>query len=310
LGVSDGAIFEGRIRSLESWKYVARFAFNPTEVEQGGIGKLDFKIRYPTNSDLSLILYYDGFESWTRMLDSGKSCRERVRNAKALASENKAAYRPLAKKVASSTNTKYFDSNGRITPNEGNATHAETTDHVKFRTSRVRWFFVTFGTCDPDCTGQFCSTMLDVDYEFTFTNGDTARSKHYSANEVGMREAYITFLCLQTLLLICCGQISMSLQRIRKFHHTVKLLLLSVALQLASTCFSVAYWELYGATGYGVMNGNWRGLILTASILRTASEFGLLILFVLVAKGWTIVRPKISAQGRTKIAVYGMLYFW
>ena len=45
-----------------------------------------------------------------------------------------------------------------------------------------------------------------------------------------------------------------------------------------------------------------------STVLAAMSEVLLVLLLILLAKGWTIVRRKITASGRTKIGVYITLY--
>ena len=54
---------------------------------------------------------------------------------------------------------------------------------------------------------------------------------------------------------------------------------------------------------------NFRGLQILAYSFMGLADTTMVILLVLLAKGWTIVRRKISVGGRIKLAVFGTAYF-
>ena len=66
----------------------------------------------------------------------------------------------------------------------------------------------------------------------------------------------------------------------------------------------LVYYSHYGNTGEEL--GGFYGIGIAC---RGFAECGMLLQFILVGKGWTIVRRKISAQGRVKIATYITTYF-
>lgn len=62
---------------------------------------------------------------------------------------------------------------------------------------------------------------------------------------------------------------------------------------------------------YGTLQGagiRKNGLRIIGDIAFGLSEMFLILMMILVAKGWTIVRRKISSQGRVKIAVFSTFY--
>ena len=84
-----------------------------------------------------------------------------------------------------------------------------------------------------------------------------------------------------------------SLKRVDKYHVTVKLFVWSIWMMMAAMTFRLYHYVLYSGDGIGN-----KTLFFAASILASASEILLVVHFILIAKGWTIVRRKISASGR------------
>ena len=67
---------------------------------------------------------------------------------------------------------------------------------------RARFFFIAGANCDRNCINVNCDGPIDISYNFQFTNGQDFSDKHFSADELGVMETMITFLCLQTLLVV------------------------------------------------------------------------------------------------------------
>lgn len=81
-----------------------------------------------------------------------------------------------------------------------------------FASDRERWFYIAVGNCALNCTSPTgsCGGNLDVDYEMELTNGDTAGTRHFSADEAGVLEMSVVFVVFQAGLLggsyiVCCA---------------------------------------------------------------------------------------------------------
>jgi hypothetical protein len=86
-------------------------------------------------------------------------------------------------------------------------------------------------------------------------------------------------------------------------HHTTKMMMLAVFLETLSTFFYFLYQASYAQSGYQYL---W--LEMTGMYLHATSDVVLLTLFLVIGKGWTIVRRKISAQGRVKLGMFVTMY--
>ena len=168
---------------------------------------------------------------------------------------------------------------------------------------RARFFYVAGANCDRLCTTSTCNGDMDIEYEIEFTNGFNWYSKHFSADEIGVLETSIAFLVLYVLLGACYFLTRKELKKLRKHHHTVKMLGSAIILAFFSHGFFFLHYIWYSSDGVGNML-----FLFLARILQLSSETTFLVLLVLIAKGWTICCRKISARGRVKIAVFATVY--
>ena len=148
-----------------------------------------------------------------------------------------------------------------------------------------------------------CDGPIDISYNFQFTNGYKFSDKHFSADEIGVMETMITFVCLQTLLIGYFLYVRKLLKSIHKNHHTVKMLGASIFLAWFAHGWILVHYIWFAYDGIG-----WVGFIYIGRLFQGASETVFLLLLILVGKGWTICCRKISARGRVKIAVFGTVY--
>ena len=160
--------------------------------------------------------------------------------------------------------------------------------------------------------GAHCQGPIRAAYSLTFRNdgsrpaSSAARvyTQHFSADERGLFEAIISSFLVQLWLLLVSCAVSWALAVKGFFHASVKLLLAASTLQWWSLVFRMAYLHKLGVSG--VRSG---GVGDTADALWAGADGCMLLLLVLLAKGWTVVRHKLSMLGRMKVTVYGALYF-
>ena len=72
-----GEVFEGHLFSIDSWTYLARFAFveDPSSQPESAV---EYNITYEKGAKLSLAAYYGGFAGWDKVYDSDLRCNERL----------------------------------------------------------------------------------------------------------------------------------------------------------------------------------------------------------------------------------------
>jgi hypothetical protein len=223
----------------------------------------------------------------------------------------------------------------------------ETSRKLTFKSSRNRWFYFALANCrpgtkdvvidknkglantpspsadedpmdiDPDTgivmckAGEFCQGPLDVEYKLTMMNNEgNPLQDHFSADEFGILESTIVFMVLYTLLVIVATYSLLQLKRKRQLHHTVKIFFSSICFQTISLYIKLGYWENV-KLGTDPQNNNL--LVQTKRAYECFdlfANFSMMLVVVLLAKGWTVVRRKISAMGRVRFAVYMTTYMF
>merc|ERR1711988_1647169 len=134
--------------------------------------------------------------------------------------------------------------------------------------------------------------------------GGNGPEMQFSADELGKLPSYTVFMILYLLLLLCPVTYTVATLRKRKmFHHTVKILVISMILELTSIMFGLMYQSSYAMTGYQYVS-----LEATSSLFHAGADCTMVVLLLVIAKGWTIVRRKISAKGRVKLGIFCTLY--
>ena len=186
--------------------------------------------------------------------------------------------------------------------------------HAYFKSQSPKYFFVAVSNCNPSCacdhtkpasmcstnysnTVNFCDGPLVLDYDFAFTNGDDLSKRHFGYDEIGcLAISWVFFIFYAILVFVASISVKNSLKSIDKYHVTVKLIIWSIWIMMASCLLRLYHYLLYSGDGVGE-----RVAFFTASILASFSEILLVVHLILIAKGWTIVRRKISASGRVKV---------
>ena len=290
----------GVLDTLAPWSFVDRFCFVPTPeadadlapgAKKAKYGFVEFEVTYPASAAPALLFYYDGFDRWVDGVDGGGSCSERLKGADNVVDLGG---------VSSFVNTVVPDSLGRAYTAAGRA---------YVRNGAYTWFFVALANCAPECAEaagfRDCQGPLVVDYAVHFTNGAGEDRREFSADELGTLEVAAAALGVYVGLGCWALRVRAALRRRRKFHHTVALLFWSVAAQALGCALALAHVATFARDGVGV---GW--CLAAARFLWHAADILLVALLVLLAKGWTIVRRKLSANGRVRVTIYATVLLW
>ena len=153
--------------------------------------------------------------------------------------------------------------------------------------------------CNENCQGSIKQVGLDIEY----------KNKNFlSQDELGMNNVCIVFFVMEVFILCICGATATQLRAIKRFHFVVKILIASIALQVISLLFALVYWENLSSEA---LNGQKELWALFASIFfYELSTFLFVIFMILIAKGWSIVRKHLSANGKAKIVAYSSIYLF
>eukprot|EP00518_Triparma_eleuthera_P006130 CAMPEP_0182488640 /NCGR_PEP_ID=MMETSP1319-20130603/48507_1 /TAXON_ID=172717 /ORGANISM="Bolidomonas pacifica, Strain RCC208" /LENGTH=882 /DNA_ID=CAMNT_0024690765 /DNA_START=121 /DNA_END=2767 /DNA_ORIENTATION=- len=317
---SQAKVVEKHVKSVSAWKLVDRFCFEGMSDEEmnksssggtqePGEGLFKFEATFRAKDRISVSLFFDDNPHWYDSYNSKASemsCAERQDAASVtqrLWKSNQCADTDCDSLISYTWAQPHNERNGHqfVTVNR----------EFYFRSSFHRWMYVVISNCDIDCLedntetifGRHCQSYIDVDYKFEFRQGRDDQQNHFSADEIGVLPCTQTFFVLQCLNMLGIIIIRGKLMHRRKYHWTVHMLAISIFIHLVSLLLSLVHYGIYAKNGVGNMS-----LLETAAVLDVACETLFLCLLILLAKGWTIVRRKISPSGRIKIAVFCSLY--
>ena len=299
----------------DTWTYVTKFCFNPyVDENKAGVdpdnyrGVFEYDIYFPRDTNLTLYVYTSDKNDWDAAYkDFRAGCIKKGNIAMA----NGRAF-PLHdhyKNERVYTTDPIFDDD----PTTTRRVHST----LVFKGSRPQWFYFALGNCwgPLDDEGAMIPNSKDSNaneviakVHLTMLNGHS-EDQHFSADEFGKLNLYtVYFIVFLLLVLGPIAYMAITLRKRKMLHHTVRILVASIVLETISVFFGFFYQVKYATTGF-----KYQWIELTAHLFHGAADVVLLVLMLVIAKGWTIVRRKISAQGRVKIAsfmsVYGTTYF-
>ena len=329
---AEAARFSGAYTGVASWRYLGRFCFMEKHGRHGHAGQFNGTITVPAGTSYSLLLYYTEpnpkrLGLWERV-HGGRSeatgergslpCSVRSSMATStfsLATEGSGSTGhypafPVVSCYSKSTGKRTGDCVSVRGANKCADTASECREPLQPEDRRVRlkvvhpigeqlrstYFFVAIAACKEK------GPLTVFDYTIDMTNG-VNYDNQFSADEVGILETDIAFFILQSLLLLYSFHVRNALIEERKYHHTVRMLVHSIVVEWMADVLRLIDLGEYAKDGVGLLR-----LRRAARTLSGVATMLLILQLILVAKGWTIVRRKISATGRTKIAVYMSVY--
>ncbi|XP_050416029.1 transmembrane protein 145 [Patella vulgata] len=291
LYVIDAKRVEGTIdttspESFANWVFITRFCF------LSKYGTLEYKFVYPVEyATENVLLYFDEATQWAAVYKTSLNCSAKVAVLKP--ENNQIIALDQGSGIASQySNCKIFTKDGT---NFYNCTGTRT-----FRSARERWWFIALARCE-DKQGQ--PRGLKLDYSIHMTNGGGLLTYEYSADEFYILPVDIAFLLAYLIMLALSIVCASFLQKRQLFHTTYKMYLVSVSLWTFHLFLLCIGYGMYGDTGYQQTK-----TILTARIFGSASILVFLLMLILMAKGYTITRGRLSSQGTIKLTVFTCIY--
>ncbi|XP_059759968.1 transmembrane protein 145 isoform X2 [Balaenoptera ricei] len=167
--------------------------------------------------------------------------------------------------------TQYAWSGCQVVSEEG-MRYLSCSSGRSFRSVRERWWYIALSKCGGD--------GLQLEYEMVLTNGKSFWTRHFSADEFGILETDVTFLLVFILIFF-----------------------LSCYFGFLSLLFFCIYWGQYATDGIGN-----ESLKILAKLLFSSSFLIFLLMLILLGKGFTVTRGRISHSGSVKLSVYMTLY--
>ncbi|XP_064237335.1 transmembrane protein 145 isoform X3 [Aotus nancymaae] len=268
----------GNLSSKEDWVFLTRFCF------LSDYGRLDFRFRYPeAKCCQNILLYFDDPSQWPAVYKSGdKDC---------LAKES--VIRPENNQVINLT-TQYAWSGCQVVSEEGTR-YLSCSSGRSFRSVRERWWYIALSKCGGD--------GLQLEYEMVLTNGKSFWTRHFSADEFGILETDVTFLLIFILIFFLSCYFGYLLKGRQLLHTTYKMFMAAAGVEVLSLLFFCIYWGQYATDGIGN-----ESVKILAKLLFSSSFLIFLLMLILLGKGFTVTRGRISHAGSVKLSVYMTLY--
>uniref|UniRef100_W5L7F1 Transmembrane protein 145 n=1 Tax=Astyanax mexicanus TaxID=7994 RepID=W5L7F1_ASTMX len=148
-----------------------------------------------------------------------------------------------------------------------------------FRSVRERWWYIALSKCGGG--------GLQLEYEMKLTNGQSFWTQHFSADEFGESHS--------------CHEYNLKGRQL--LHTTYKMFMTATGVEVLSLLFFCIYWGLYARDGVG--NGS---LKILGKLLFSVSFLVFLLMLILLGKGFTVTRARISHSGSIKLSIYMTVY--
>ena len=346
--LSQAKIIHGTINTADSFYYIGSFVFNQNTTN--GAGNFGVSITHHKDIDYGMAVYY--YQKYmTDIRDSKANCLQRIHLSWGKTSMNyfttsEFKHRSVDEQVLKD-NPEYKDMN-------------MVTSYISldFNINRPRWFYVALTNCAYDKNYyknlhriKYMGNEADKEYfrsntssiyknlgnitlkpnqgpiyatfNFTFTNGNVMRSRHFSFNEFDDLLIAITFFIIYLILFatyLCMKKKAPNRSTsgngssggantmndsygygLVSQHKTVTFLGISVLLQLIGNCIDVIRLNDYSDTG--IQDETFRYFEAVSLGFHHMSDVVFVLDILLIAKGWTVIRRKISANGRVKLAI-------
>ncbi|KAI6215219.1 Transmembrane protein [Aphelenchoides besseyi] len=172
------------------------------------------------------------------------------------------------------------------------------TGSRSFYSRRPRWWYLALANCDS-------INGLYLDYNILMTNGKPSNRwfYHFSFDEFYSLPICIFFMIVDIIILIISIIFTYMLKSRNYFHATFKLYLHSLVLHLSGQVLMWLHYDRYADNGRGFPLLRSFGLL-----LRQFASVIFVLLLLLVAKGYTITRSKISQTSTVKLIIFMTFY--
>ncbi|CAH1797966.1 unnamed protein product, partial [Owenia fusiformis] len=280
-----GKIVEGTLTTKEDWQFLSRFCFLSEK------GRLEFVFEYPKSYEsIDMLLYFDDEDQWPAVYKTSKTCQQKL-----------AVLKPENNQVIN-LSLRYAWSGCAIENKTWAATGVKQEQYVcsggrSFRSVRERWWFIAVSNCES-------TKGLTIKYKLTMTNDDSnIFFRQFSADEFYIYELDIAFLVITIIMLGLTLWAAVILRGRQLFHTTYKMYMVSLATQcmhLLIMCIAYGKFANDGLDNYGIK--------VVARIFDSFSLLTFLLMLILLGKGYTITRGRLSSSGSIKIAVFMTLY--
>ncbi|KAJ7382299.1 hypothetical protein OS493_035880 [Desmophyllum pertusum] len=270
-------IVTGTLNTKENWAFLTRFCYKDS------IGELIYHFEYPqVYATQNIFLYFD--TQWPHVYPKPEM--------KCIDKEDK-VYRGNNQVVNLTTN---YIWSGCSKSDVLGVTYLKCYGDRRFVSTRERWWYLAVSNCKS-------TKGLLLTYRLEMTNGDSFWKRHFSADErfiLPMNIAFFVVFIILWLLSIYSASVLVSR---RLFHFTYKLYMVSLTFEVISLMFYIIYYVKFGKSGVETY-----GLMVVGRAGHFISHVVFLIMLILMAKGWTVTRGRISSSGQIKLSIFGTVY--
>jgi len=287
------------IRKPGPWTYLERFCFAATPDGEEGDSAFELEVKHRGGS---LLLYFDeGHDAFSAMWNrtfSEYTLAQRYAKATVAYDFAVSELTKSTKKsslIARSPRFVYIVwANYNIDCNDGCC-------ESEFRNVTGQATDAASVACDLEYENRRMGPT-DIEYDFHLTNGE-GWTREFSADEDALPAASIILLSLQTLVLLAAYRVRKRLEAGGKLHLTTRILTEAVAFDWVALLLRTCYYLSYQA------KGNAPQVLDTLSrVCRGVADVEIVILLVLLGKGWTLVRHKLRVASRCKLAGFAATY--
>ncbi|XP_064650756.1 transmembrane protein 145-like isoform X3 [Lineus longissimus] len=291
LQIANGKFIKGTLQTTENWVFLTRFCF------LSEVGEISFKLDYPEKYAVqSILLYYDEEAQWAAVYkNKSKDCKAK----EAVLSRDNNQIMPLFPYGDPKYYWSLFDTyQGCHVKVNQDGPHNKTELHCKmkltFKSSRERWWFIAIDNCNS-------TRGLYLNYEITMTNSQNKNLffYHFSADEFYILQVDIAFLLAELLVFALSCYMANILVKRQLFHTTYKMYMAALGFEVLHLLVMVCAYGAYGNDGI-----ERRGVLYFGRIFESISILIFLLMLILMAKGYTITRGRLSQSGAIKIAVF------
>uniref|UniRef100_A0A8B9H1L2 Transmembrane protein 145 n=1 Tax=Astyanax mexicanus TaxID=7994 RepID=A0A8B9H1L2_ASTMX len=245
--------------------------------------RLDFKFRYPKSRCCqNILLYFDESSQWPAVYKRPeKDCYQK-----------EAVLRPENNQVINLT-TRYTWS-GCVVEGEGDEI-LSCVGGRSFRSVRERWWYIALSKCGV-------SAAVAVT-EFSGPRSKMFWTGQFIQSNWRILETDITFLVIFATVFTLSCYFAYNLKGRQLLHTTYKMFMTATGVEVLSLLFFCIYWGLYARDGVG--NGS---LKILGKLLFSVSFLVFLLMLILLGKGFTVTRARISHSGSIKLSIYMTVY--
>jgi len=163
---------------------------------------------------------------------------------------------------------------------------------------RQHFWHMAFANCDGG--------GISIKYDGLLLQPNKNWNEQFSFEEIGLLEGYLFFLVVFVIFTAAHLHSMITMYRIAPVHPILWLLSSAVLLELVSIVFIFIHYMTYSGNGIGVP-----ALKTLGEIFDICSQVVLIMLLIVLSKGWTITRAKIVGRNQIIVifAIFVVVYF-